>query len=50
MPIQGALYCREKSPVRIEIDSPAALREAVGTGRLPGTVVVRVAELKLFGE
>ena len=50
MPIQGALYCREKLPVRIEIDSPAALREAVGTGRLPGTVVVRVAELKLFGE
>jgi DNA-binding NtrC family response regulator len=50
MPIQGALFCREKLPVRIEIDSPAALREAVGTGRLPGAVAVRVAELKLFGE
>jgi DNA-binding NtrC family response regulator len=50
MPIQGALFCREKLPVRIEIDSPAALQEAVGTGRLPGAVAVRVAELKLFGE
>lgn len=50
MPIQGALICREKPPVRIEIDSPAALQEAVGTGRLPGAVAVRVAELKLFGE
>src|ERR1035437_9119288 len=50
MPIQCVLYCREKPPVRIEIDSPAALREAVGTGRLPGAVAVRVAELQLFGE
>ncbi|MGO9776031.1 MAG: sigma 54-interacting transcriptional regulator [Terracidiphilus sp.] len=50
MPIQGALFCREKSPVKIEFDSPAVLHEAVGTGRLPGAVVVRIAELKLFGE
>jgi DNA-binding NtrC family response regulator len=50
MPIQGALIYRERLPVRIEIDSPAALQEAVGTGRLPSAVVVRVAELKLFAE
>jgi DNA-binding NtrC family response regulator len=50
MPIQAALFCRKKPPARIEFDSPAALHEAVGTGRLPGAVVVRVAELKLFGE
>jgi DNA-binding NtrC family response regulator len=50
MPIQGVLLRRDKSPVRIEIDAPVSLREVVGKGRLPASIVVRTDELKLFGE
>lgn len=48
MPIQGALFGRAKSPVQLTIDSPAALRDAVGTGRLPAALVVRDEDLKSF--
>jgi DNA-binding NtrC family response regulator len=50
MPIQGTLFSRDKSPVRFQIDAPAALREAVGKGRLPAAFVVRAEELALFGD
>lgn len=50
MPIQGALFCRDKPPIRIEVDSPAALREVVGKSRLPAAVVTPVDQLGLFGE
>ena len=50
MAIQGALYRRDKSPVRLEIASPSALRDTVGKGRLPAAVVVQDAELDLFRE
>jgi DNA-binding NtrC family response regulator len=50
MPIQGALYRRDTLPVRLEIESPSALRETVGKGRLPATVVIQDAELDLFRE
>jgi transcriptional regulator with GAF, ATPase, and Fis domain len=50
MPIDGALFHREKAPIRLLVDTPAALRECVGTGRLPAAVVVRAADLGLFGE
>jgi DNA-binding NtrC family response regulator len=50
MPIQGALFSRDNSPVRIEIESPAALPEAVGKDRLPAAVVVRAKDLEVFGE
>jgi hypothetical protein len=50
MSIQCVLYCRDKQPVRLEIDVPATLRTTVGTDRLPAAIVVRAEELKLFGE
>ena len=50
MQIEGALFCLDKAAVRLEIDTPAALREAVGKGRLPTAVVVRASDLGLFGE
>jgi DNA-binding NtrC family response regulator len=50
MSIEGALFCHDKLQVRIKIDAPAELREAVGKGRLPAVVVVRASDLGLFGE
>lgn len=50
MPIEGALFCGDKGAVKLEIDAPAELREAVGKGRMPAAVVVRAADLGLFGE
>jgi DNA-binding NtrC family response regulator len=56
MPIECALFClsslpnSERPPVRIAINAPAALREAVGKTRLPTAVVVRASDPGLFGE
>ncbi|MGA3372068.1 MAG: sigma 54-interacting transcriptional regulator [Terracidiphilus sp.] len=50
MPIQCALFSRDNSPVRIEIESPSVLPKAVGTERLPAAVVVRAKDLEVFGE
>lgn len=50
MSIEGVVYCHGKSPVLCVIDSPAALREAVGVWLRPAAVVVRDEALELFGE
>jgi DNA-binding NtrC family response regulator len=50
MPIEGALYSSDKLPVRIEIQAPGELRDAVGNHRLPAAVVVRAEDLELFRE
>jgi len=50
MPIEGALFSRDKSPARMNIDAPGGLREAVGNHRLPAAFVVRADDLELFRE
>jgi DNA-binding NtrC family response regulator len=50
MPIEGALFSRDKSPTRMNIDAPGALREAVGNHRLPAAFVVQAEDLELFRE
>jgi len=48
--IEGALFSHDKAAVRLVIDAPTALPEAVGKARLPAAVVVRSADLRLFEE
>ena len=50
MPIEAALFCRDKAAVKLAIDAPTGLREAVGKDRLPAAVVVSAADLGLFEE
>jgi hypothetical protein len=50
MSIPGVLFCHGTTPVRMEIDSPAMLRDAVGSGQLPAAVVVHDTKLEMFRE
>ena len=50
MPIQCVLFCRDKPPIQIAVDTPAELPEAVGLWPLPAAVIARVEELKEFGK
>jgi DNA-binding NtrC family response regulator len=50
MSIQCVLFSRDKSPIKIEIESPAELPESVEMWLLPVAVVVRIADLEDFGK